>query len=143
MNIFFLWIVLLALVTSWPSSQINQVHPQTTYIWVQIKHNPRKYLFWKVLLRISLNSSLLTPLFFTIATFEINLFQAPERQYSSVDKVQVCKIFQWLFSPDSPTEWLTRFGHSVKVVSRKTVIRFPVLIWHADGSQKYLEKCLY
>ena len=46
----------------------------------------------------SLNRSLqlLSLLVFTVTTFEIGLFQAPERQYTSFEAAQVRKIFEGL-----------------------------------------------
>lgn len=42
----------------------------------------------------SLHSSLLSSLVSTTTAFGISIFQVPETQYSSVEKVKVCKIFQ-------------------------------------------------
>ena len=53
----------------------------------------------------SLNCSLrlLSPLVFTVAAFEISLFQGPEKQYQRFEKVQVSKIFQGLaLHPQNP-----------------------------------------
>ena len=48
-------------------------------------------------------------------TFVISHFQVPKMPYPRVEKVQVCKIFQFLhpFS-DPPTEFVSCFAHSFK-----------------------------
>ena len=48
------------------------------------------------LCRLNRSLRLPSPLVFTVTGFEISLFQAPERQYQSFEKVQVSKIFQGL-----------------------------------------------
>lgn len=66
---------------------------QKIMIWFfyrQIKTNRKNPVLEKILL-ICLNSNLPLSLVFTIS-----LFQAEERQYPSVEKVQICKIFQEL-----------------------------------------------
>ena len=105
LNISSFRISLLALPTSWPSTQINQVPPQTP-IWVQIKHNlillsANKEEHNKILLLeycwFILSSSLLSTLVFIITISEIRLFKTREKQCSSVAKLQVWKIFKGLW----------------------------------------------
>ena len=72
-------------------------------------------------------NSLLSPLVFTITAFDISLFQVPKMHYPSVQKVQICKMFQGLrpsLALQSSIEWLTGFAHV------KTANRFLVLISH-------------
>ena len=48
---------------------------------------------------------LLSPLVLTVTALEISLFQVPEKQYSSFEKVQVSKIFQGMaLHPQPPAE---------------------------------------
>ena len=44
---------------------------------------------------------MLSSLVFTIIVFEISLSQAPEKQYSSIEKFQICKIFPRLHPPQA------------------------------------------
>ena len=64
---------------------------------------------------------LLSLLVLTVTAFEIGLFQGPERQYESLEKVQVSKIFWGADSPppEPPAELLTCFARSFP-----TVIKF-------------------
>ena len=104
-----------------------------------------KYFLGRYYCLFSINISFLTPLVFTITAFEINIFQAPETQYPRVDKVQVCKTFQRLCSPDPPFEWFFPLSHSVKTTSRKNSEPFSssyIAIWSFISIRYYYEtKC--
>ena len=64
---------------------------------------------------------LLSPLVFTDTAFEISLFQAPERQYSSFKKIQFSKIFQELaLHPQTP-----QLNYSLAALFRLRPLRFP------------------
>ena len=72
--------------------------PHTPHILPQIKHN---LILLSTNWRNS-NSNLLPSLVFTITAFEIGLFQEPETPYPRVEKVQVCKIVQFLHPFSDP-----------------------------------------
>ena len=78
----------------------NIQHPHSFHLWLQIKQNDKRYycLF-------SLKSSFPSPLVLTIAAFEISFFQVPERQYPSIEIVQVRRIFQRLHPQTSPLNY--------------------------------------
>ena len=67
-------------------------------------------------------------LVFTITDFEIGLFQAPERQCPSVERVHVWKTFQELHPPQ-----VFQLNDSLvsRYTDRKTANRLQVLISHS------------
>ena len=86
-------------------------HHQRLPIWVLIKHNlillstnkdeQNDRVLQKILIAYLASivaCVLLSLLVLTVTTFEIGLFQGPERQYESLEKVQVSKIF-WGLTP--------------------------------------------
>ena len=86
-------------------------HHQRLPIWVLIKHNlillstnkdeQNDRVLQKILIAYLASivaCVLLSLLVLTVTAFEIGLFQGPERQYESLEKVQVSKIF-WGLTP--------------------------------------------
>ena len=93
----------------------------------------------------SLNRSLhlLSPLVFTVTAFEISLFQGPERQYQSSEKVQVSKIFQAL-APHPQNPQLNDSLASLvqgRFATRKRAHRFQILIPHPTNPLKPHNYC--